>query len=329
MNRHIKALTVTYALLHVAGCDPETDASFDEIEERQTLSSSCDRWRCGYNAAEINGESLSALNVDGKVNADGVKIVGFVSPLNLLGFKLTLDRDEIVANGGLLGKLTGSGLVGSTILIKLASGLVVPVLIAKVESVPSWAEGAAPITAYTLIYVDLDNPLGQSNVCTGTLADPLTAAVTLIGGETYNDDTKTVNPNQTGWFTLACAGSAAAKMKLMNYGPNSNFDGFGKSASVLQRQGTLKMITADYCGDGVSYTATGTPLLWKNRQGTVSPDPAATVVAFEAAWGTSGATCLDTPRRPDLAASLHCSLPACTHARKTAAEWITMIPGEE
>ena len=323
MSRKILALATTLSSASACMLD---EAFEDATDLRSESTSSCSTWRCGYNAAEINGESLSELHLGGLANASGAKIVGFVAPQNVLSYKLTVERDEFVARGP-LGTLSGAGLVGSTILIKLGSGLVVPVAIARRELISSWAAGAAPVTAYTLVYADPFQPLGQSNVCSGTLLDPLTAAVTLIGGETYDAAKKTVNPGKTGWFTLACAGAAAAKMKLMNYGPNSDFDGHGAAATVAQRQSTLKMITADYCGDGVSYTANGTPLLWTNAEGTVTPDPAAPVGAFEAAWGSSGAYCLDTPRHPELAATLHCSLPACTDAHRQAGEWITENPG--
>ena len=80
-------------------------------------------------------------------------------------------------------------------------------------------------------------------MCSGSLTDPLASAVTVLGGETYDDAGKTVRADQAGWFTLACAGSAAAKMKLMGYAPQTEFDGSGAPSTVAQRQATLK--TAD------------------------------------------------------------------------------------
>lgn len=331
---YIRTLALTSALIAPLACTDNDAANGvgeeDAVTPRLGLDSGCSRWRCGYNAAEINGESLQELHLGGQANADGVKVVGFLSPLNLLGYKLSVENDRFVAKGGLLlGTLKGAALIGSTILIKLGGGLTVPVVIAGVQEVPSWAAGAPPITAYTLVYVDLEDTLSQRNVCSGTLLDPLTAAVTLIGGETYDEATKTVNPGMSGWVTLACAGSAAAKLKLLGYGPSGDFDGQGHPATVMQRQATLKMITADYCGDGQSYTANGTPLLWANAAGTVAPDDGDTVGAFEAAWSGGGALCLDTPRDPALAASLHCTLPACTAEHTQAGEWVTMNPGDE
>ena len=325
MSTFARSALLVYLTFTVGGCDEATTPEDDGEFRAGAVSTGCSTWRCGYNAARINGESLTELHEGGTANADGVKIVGFVAPLGVLGYKLSVVNDRFVAKGP-LGTLQGDALLGGTILIKLRSGLVVPVIIAGNESLPSWAAGAAPVTAYTLVYADPSNPTGKSNVCSGTLVDPLTAAVTLIGGETYDEAKKTVNTGMTGWFTLACAGSASAKMKLMNYGPSSDFDGHGHAATPQQRQATLKMITADYCGTGVSYTATGTPLHWANTSGTIAPATDAVLGEFEAAWGPQGALCLDTPRRPDLAAALGCAVPACTAAHLDAGEWQTINP---
>src|SRR5690606_26718795 len=101
------------------------------------------------------------------------------------------------------------------------------------------------------------------DVCTGTLTDHLAGAAAGLGGEAYDLDSKTVAPKDPGWITVASAGSAAAKLRLLGYGPQSS------ETTPDQRQATLKMITADYCGDGTSYTENGTPVLWENVGGSV------------------------------------------------------------
>ncbi|MFY0533207.1 ADYC domain-containing protein [Nannocystis pusilla] len=48
----------------------------------------------------------------------------------------------------------------------------------------------------------------------------------MIGGETYDREHKDIAiQGDADWFTLACEGEAAFKMKLMNYGPNQEFRG--------------------------------------------------------------------------------------------------------
>jgi hypothetical protein len=327
INRFSIDRTAILALLAMAsglgsGCDA---APSEEITERGYFYyyNDCSNWRCGYNTSEINGKSLQELHLGGEANADGVEIVGFLPPLGLLfNWELDVDGDALVARGGLLGNSTlrGHALLGSTILVRVEQGLVVPVIIAGYEQLDSWASGGEPVAAYALIYADLDAPLLQRSVCKGTLVDPLQASVVVLAGDRYDLDSKTVLGDQDGWITLACAGSAAAKMALLGYGPNADFEGTGASASVEQRQATLKMITADYCGDGVAYTADGMPLLWENRGGSVVLDESFETAELEAIWTADGAACLDTPRLVD-PGDVACSLPSCDGVTLDAGEW--------
>jgi hypothetical protein len=317
-------LVCALGFVPLGGCGLDT-AEEAPVVRSTTIDSDCSRWRCGYNTSEINGKSLQELHLDGQDNADGVAIVGFLPPAGLLfDYELDVDGDELVARGGLLGDQTlrGIELLGGTILVRIEAGLVVPVLIAGYEEVDSWATGADPLAAYSLVYADLDDPLIERSVCKGTLLDPLQASVVILAGERYDLDTKTVIANQDRWFTLACAGSAAAKMALMGYGPHADFAGQGAPASVEQRQATLKMITADYCGDGTSYTVDGTPMHWENQAGTVvDPEPLGDLEAF---WTGDGALCLDTPRLVD-PSEVACALPSCDALSLDDGEWASYL----
>jgi hypothetical protein len=327
MNRTPSPLTHTLiapalALLSftgLAGCDePEPDSS-----TLRELTVDCPRWRCGYNTTEINGKSLQELHLGGQANSDGVKLVGFLPPAGLLlNWQLGVEGDALVARGCLFGNQTlrGSALIGSIMLVKLNSQLTVPVVIAGYEQVDSWASNGEPVSAYALVYADLAQPLLQRSVCKGTLLDPLQASVVILAGERYDLAGKTVIANQTNWITLACAGSAAAKMSLLGYGPHAEFDDASAPTSVAQRQATLKMITADYCGAGHSYTEDGTPRWWENQGGTVVPD--GDVGALEAIWSASGAVCLDAPRVVSLG-EVACTLPSCDALSLDDGEWAT------
>jgi hypothetical protein len=112
------------------------------------------------------------------------------------------------------------------------------------------------------------------------------------------------------WFNLACAGSAMAKMHLLRHTqPGSLVPVTGAPpvpladpSTLPERQAMLKMLTADYCGDGRSFTRTGQPLRYMDRRHwypgvPFSLDPAAFEIgSIEAIWGASGAVCLSQPR---------------------------------
>ena len=318
----MKSYLWTFMVAGLIGCD-----AVEEVREDVELRSgtaTCPTWRCGFNSAEVNGRAIRELNLDGVANAAGMKIVGFVAPAGLLGnYKLDVEGDALVARGN-GPTLRGAALIGATILVKEPGllALPLPITVLNYQEIPSWAAGGDPVPTYALLYPDLGSLLGVRNVCNGDLLNTLASAATVLGGETYDLTSKTVQADRPRWLTIACAGSAAAKMRLMNYGPQSDFDGAGNPASVAQRQATLKMITADYCGNGTSYTANGTPLEWENADGTVQP--VAAVGAREAVWTASGALCLDHTRIAGV--QVGCSLPACSGVSPDVGEWQTHLP---
>lgn len=303
------------ALMLAPACDPGAEREADEPEISARYS--CPTWRCGFNAAEVNGRSLQELNLDGVANDAGARIVGSIPPLLRLGYTLDVQDDELVFRNG-SATIRGDQIIGAIILVQLPLGLPIPVTIAGYEQVPSWAEGQPPIAAYTLLYPEPLELLGVKNVCTGSLLDVLVSGATILGGERYDADTKTVLADQPRWFNIACAGSAAAKMKLLGYSPQSS------STTPAQRQATLKMVTADYCGGGESYTENGTEIHWANASGTVAPDATSSLGDLEAVWTEDGALCLEAPRLAGV--TVDCALPSCAGLDLDDGEWVTHTP---
>lgn len=217
MKNAVIAASVSMWVL-TAGCDAPDSTEADFRDDY-----TCPTWRCGFNSAEVNGRSIRELNLDGAANGDGMRIVSFAAPLGLLGnFQLAVEGDELVARSGST-TLRGAALIGATLVVKGPGLLSLPVTltIAGYSEIDSWAAGAPKVATYALLYPDPLALVGVKNVCTGDLTDALATAVTVLGGETYDLATKTVHADQSRWFTLACAGSAAAKLRLMNYGPHS------------------------------------------------------------------------------------------------------------
>ena len=151
------------------------------------------------------------------------------------------------------------------------------------------------------------------------------AAITFEGDH-YDAERKTVSKVRPGdgRFNLACGGAAIAKMHLLRH---SEAGSIKNGASPLittidERAAMLKMLTADYCGDGMAWTADGTPLSYADARGRyVSPPPPtfSTLTTFsklrvstnvEGVWSAKGALCLNQPRRvPVTPAPASCTSP--------------------
>jgi hypothetical protein len=58
----------------------------------------------------------------------------------------------------------------------------------------------------------------------------------------------------------------------------------------------LKMLAADYCGDGTPFTVAGQPLNWRDDRGTLKLLKPLAQLALEARWTDTGPACLDKPR---------------------------------
>lgn len=105
--------------------------------------------------------------------------------------------------------------------------------------------------------------------------------------------------NSDAEFTFACEGSSVAKCVELGYKPWSEStdkkgNGFEGRAMPYYHDACVRMLRADYCGDGQSWTVEGQTIgLWdrKGIQSEAHPD-----WTFEAAWSPWGAVCLETPR---------------------------------
>jgi hypothetical protein len=106
--------------------------------------------------------------------------------------------------------------------------------------------------------------------------------------------------NDASLFTFACDGAALAKCFKWGYDPNqtrveSDGQGHSKTQSLGDwHQACARLVTADYCGDGVSHTRTGTTIdIYDNLN---IQSRAGTLPATEADWAIDGAHCIRQTR---------------------------------
>jgi len=187
--------------------------------------------------------------------------------------------------------------------------------VTQVGSVKSWAQPADLVSrsqvvmleTYKLDWTELNQngtPLGDPvNMCKHppNVEDPTTLGMTgdfayqtlLFEGDRIDARKKLDTRVNNSWFNLGCAGSALAKMALTGH-TEASANAHAFSTTLAQRQTMLKMLAADYCGDGTPFTVGGQPLSWRDDAGTMKllGQP----LVLEARWTPDGAACLDKPR---------------------------------
>jgi hypothetical protein len=311
------------------------------VAERSANAGFCPTWGCGGNSATVgDGIVFDELNVLGLANDAGIRIRSVRLPdatpgrLEVTGHQLKVypfkPKSQPIADP-----------VGTIITIAHADGRAYELKIEKAgdcgtkygkDCLTFWASPEqSPVPYYTFLVKkisqrwtasarsaptkceDDDRPVDRGrfkeSICVGKNLEPevwtgIEASALTFEGDHYDRNTKQVSPGGKGWFNLACAGTAAAKMHLLRHSEAGSIKTSPKrTTTMLQRTAMLRMLTADYCGNGSTFTIDGQPLLygdvrkWYPKPPLLTPaDPR--IGTFEAAWGTNGKLlCLNEPRR--------------------------------
>ncbi|MDC0720499.1 ADYC domain-containing protein [Nannocystis bainbridge] len=275
------------------------------------------------NSPDINHAPVPEVALDGQENFAGVTLVGLRHlETSSQIFQLDTIDDALVARDGSSIIASGSDLLGWELVMERDGHELIATISGYSDDIEALADDGEPLTAYALSYHGLkDGVWGQWNECPEFAASPDSPVLTLIRGQTYDREDRRVDLIDPDWVTFACLGEAAFKAKSLGYSQSRIFPGTSAPATRAQQDATLKMITADYCGTGHSFTEQGVAIDWQNRAASVTP--AATPGDLEAVWGPDGALCLEEPRlRPRQDVEAECTIPSCAGFDFTGAwEW--------
>lgn len=314
---HIFALSLLSTLF--VGCVDDDDDLGGELQLRGSDPYKCPK--CQFNAAHVGGTPISHLDLSGAPNEFGVAIRELRDPdgnayeLGVLDEEFAAyHKDQLIA--------FGDDVIGWTIVLEV-DRMPQRIRIVDRELVPSWAKNRPPMSVYAL---EVPGDGSGDNICLGQ--KPGVAGLTLLHGETYDPKLKQIAEVGPQWLTLACDGEAMYKVKRMDYGPNGRQGPQGGQTTPAQRTAALKMVTADYCGNGTSFTEDFTKLLFHNKSLTVQVSDYNQIVALEAYWDEHGARCLSTPRLTLLSKVLgECPKPKCeTYVNATPYEFKSVVP---
>jgi hypothetical protein len=306
----LAALTAlgTLGPLGATGCvelasDADTDA--DQVASTEQAVIECDTWVCGSNSPIIDSYPFHELNARGLVNDQGFSVLSLWKAN--VNYQLYVEHGRIIGRLG-LAQITGAGLVGSEIRLRrgIQTFAIRVTAVGQVQTFARLAGSPRMLETYQLDTAEIfagSPPTGWHSLCSNKpsrenpdVLDMNPAHALVFEGERIDAASKTIAPVlDLNWFNIGCAGHALAKMAI-NAQTEAAAQTYGFSTTILDRQAFLKMLTADYCGTGRTFTISGQPLQWMDWRGYTQYVASPADLHLEARWTPNGAACINTPR---------------------------------
>ena len=180
-------------------------------------------------------------------------------------------------------QLSGPALVGRELVVAVGGEGPMAVRIDAVEPDPRDRSGET--TLYALSVADARTGARRS-LCS---PDPYGERWGFPLAAAYGADGRAIGP-----FALTCTAGAQAKCIRFGYRP-------WHAAMVDLHAACVRMVRADYCGDGTPHTRNGTRISLWDRRGILAAGDPWPGLSFEAAWSPEGAVCIARTRIPDVA----------------------------
>ncbi len=264
----------------------------DEVTFRSTLDNGIESNGAKLNGAKLNGAKLNGAKLNGITLAGASLLGNAITGLQFQSGSLLKAFDQ-----GSQSYRTGAQL--ANLILNLDIDTIGNGKKIKINSVVQ--SGTQP----TVYFYDVHNEVSAGNfetICRDGGGTPTTA---IPVPKAYDPDT-TARLADTNALTWACRGAALAKGIEWGYVP------WTSAEMEDAHEAAVRMIRADYCGDGVTHTTNGNAIDVSDKWNIQTPD---TTWPIEAKWGPNGAVCLNTPRKLQWArSSIWCaaSLPYCT-----------------
>jgi hypothetical protein len=245
----------------------------------------------GDNGISLNGISLNGISSNG-ISLNGISLNGISSNgISSNGISL----NGISSNGISLNGISSNGIshngtdfIGASLSGSLSNG---GTLTVRIDDIDPLDGDNADVLAYEL-WASTD--AGWTPLCGYELDGSVRRALAVPG--TWD---QTGAWSATGMFSVACRRASIAKCIEFGYKP---WLGYGDHHLAC-----VRMLRADYCGDGTAHTVNGTPInLYDNAS--IQDDTESWPV--DAEWGPDGALCLNHHRGG--------TAPSC-HAQKYSA----------
>jgi hypothetical protein len=309
------ALTVTAAVA-MGGCALEQlDAPEVEATEMQALAGGpCGDELCGQNSPVIDVFQFHDANTRGLPNNIGLTIDTVSGRAQIV--KGTVSYDLVVHDAHLSGVrgttvISGTQLIGATIPVSQGKSHW-QIAITDARELPYYVGAPGKVGTYKIevhsgegAVMELcsnrrllekmiaDQGGLESDYARLELMGMRTWETVFFEGDRVDSPSKTTSKDAAiddTWFNIGCAGHMLAKLLLTRNTYHSQAPGIPRAWE--QRQATLKMYAADYCGNGIPFTVAGQKLVWQGDAMSYGIPPK----EIEARWNQNGAICLNVPR---------------------------------
>jgi hypothetical protein len=277
MRNHPKILLATVAL--VAGCTSEPIEPTSTAIDAFTAVNGISLNGISLNGISLNGISLNGTAVNG-ISVNGISLNGAaVNGISLNGISLNgISLNGISLNGISLNgiSLNGTDFIGAHMKAELSNGDSMEL---RIDDIAPLADANSDVLAYA-VSASVDD--GWVPLCGYDTDGSVKRALAVPG---------TWNLANGAWsdagaaFSFACRKASVAKCVELGY---KSWLGYGD-----HQHACVRMLRADYCGDGVSHTINGTPINLYDNAG-VQADTESWPV--DAEWNADGALCVNHNR---------------------------------
>jgi hypothetical protein len=244
------------------------------------------------NGISVNGISVNGISVNG-ISVNGVAITG-----------VTLSATKFTGKNSSGQTITGAQFVGSKFVATKADGTTINL------RVDSATVGTGANTDVWMYDMSMEVSAGRWSPMCGLEANGVTPILAVpvngvwdyrsgvTGGGAWTASSTT--------FTFACRNAAAAKCVEMGYKPWKTLP-TGTGSLLNHHLSCVRLIRADYCGDGKSWTENGKLVNIYDKYG-LQTDAASWPA--EAEWTQNGARCI-TPTTDTRARQRVAQIPSC------------------
>jgi ADYC domain len=268
--------------LALSGCvmeefDDIDDSGEEEWAEGEEEIGETEQAVLSTNGMSVNGMSVNGMSVNG-MSVNGMSVNGMsVNGMSVNGSQLV----GVKSNGV---PVSGTGFVGALMTGNLSNGGTITMRIDAAQTLPA---PNSDVWAYRVSYALAGGVWAPLCGSSTTLAIPLAGTWNLAQGVPGGGSWSASSTS----FTFGCRGAALAKCVELGYKPWKTLNG------VLLRnhhQSCVRMIRADYCGDGKSWTTDGNVINVYDNLG-IQTDASSTM-KIDAEWIPSGARCIHIMR---------------------------------